>query len=401
MASQYSVEELTVNGRIAQKNRKRVQAEITAVLKFDPNLHAGIESYMDNMGNESMLITLRGTIPMFFLGVRYNTPVNIFIPAEYPSKPPIVFVRPNANMTLKADHPNVNRNGECMHKYFQNWDPNHSNLTDAVKMLSDDFSKIPPLLTKSSAAHPPPPPQPQPAQQSQHAAHYSYSNYGMMSPSMAPTSIGGGGNNSNLYRYPAPQQPQLPSQPQQQQPIPPPPEPKELTPRELLSAKVRGRIARDSAPAVDLQKKLYEAEVELTRELACLRDMENDLPRLSAEMDEVKTACDNESAEIEEELKEFETLKQTGGPAALADAVVAVNNLSDQALTEMAKRDALEDVMYELMRGMNPHNHESVLKLIRNAASDQFISVALLAKIEKASTGGGHARAASTVGGPH
>ena len=102
---------------------------------------------VDNMGNESMLITLCGTVPMPFGGNTYYTPVNIFIPSEYPMKSPIVFVRPSANMFIKQDHPNVTPNGECTHQYLRKWDPTFNTLSGVVKTLSDDFSKVSPLFS--------------------------------------------------------------------------------------------------------------------------------------------------------------------------------------------------------------------------------------------------------------
>jgi len=390
------IKELVINGQINAINRQRVHAELVNALKHCTTLHPSLQSYIDNMGNESLLITLTGTVPMLFGGRQYNTPVNIFLPTEYPAKPPLVFVRPNSKMVVNANHPNVNRNGECNHAYFARWDPSSCNLVGCIKTLSDDFSKIPPLLTKSSAAQPPVQRPVQP-QQSPGASQYGYSGgYNpAVSPSMAPTTLGHHAQTASVdgnVRYPyQPPQAQQPSKP-----VPNPSPLKELTPREKLAAKVRGRIARDSAPAVDLQKRLYEAEVDLTRELSYLQEMEKMLPQISKETEEVKAACDAESSIIEAELNEFTALKDGGGSSALASTVVPVNGFSEQALTEMAKRDALEDVMYELMRRMSAENCDSVLKLIRNAACDQFVSVALLDRIEKTATG--HIRTTSNSG---
>jgi len=158
---------------------------------------------------------------------------------------------------------------------------------------------------------------------------------------------------------------------------------------------------------VDLQKKLYEAEVELTRELAYLKSMEQTLPRMLDELNQVKTACDNESLAIEDELKGFAALKEQGGKSSLAEVVVPVDGFSEQGLKESARRDAYDDVMYELMKRINTENCDSVMKLIRNAACDQFTSVALLAKMGQPDTvvapplaAGGHIRSSSSIA-PH
>jgi len=382
--NQFSIEELVVNGQIAANQRSRVQNELASVKQYCPTLQASLQSYIDNTGNESLLITLTGTVPLIFKGTRYHAPINMFIPTQYPTKPPIVFVRPTSGMQLKSDHPNVTRDGECTHSYFRYWNPGFNNLSGAVKVLSEDFSKIPPVVSKVS--NPSPPPQPS---QTPPMARPSYSPT-YASPSMAPSALAGNNRSpsppvmSANGPYPYPPQTQ----------IPPPPQ-RTLTPREQLATKIRNRLAHDSAPAVDLQKRLYDAEVELTRELAYLKEMEATLPQISAKMDEVKASCDNDSAAIEKELKEFADMKEKGGNAALVAAVVPVDGFSEQALEETAKRDALEDVMYELMKRMNPDNFKSVMKLIRNSASDQFVSVALLNKMQKTSA---HGRSSSSVG---
>jgi len=297
MSTQMSIEELVINGHIAPANRSRVQTELVSVCKFYPSLNPCLMSYIDNFGNESLLITLQGTVPMHFHGNTYYTPVNIFVPTEYPAKPPIAFVRPSTNMIIKQDHPNVTPNGECTHSYLTKWDPAFNTLSGAVRALSDDFSKISPLFSKSSpppASRPISGPYPQPQQQARPQQYGgAVGPYPRMtsspnmspavgpyprissSPTLAPSSAAG--------PYPYPQNP---------------PAQRTVSPREVLSGKVRSRLARDSQPAIDLRKKLYEAEVELTRELAYLQEMERSMPQLAAELDRIKAECDTESASI-------------------------------------------------------------------------------------------------------
>jgi len=380
--AELSIEELLLNGHIAQTHKQRVQTELLNLGKFCPTLHPKLMSYIDNMGNESMLITLCGTIPMTCNGNTYYTPVNIFIPSQYPMKAPIAFVRPSANMIIRVDHPNVTRNGECTHQYLSRWDPTFNSLSGVVKTLSDDFSKASPLFSKPTNQNCSPSPQqfmPQP--QPQQYLSPNASGYPNPSPSATPSSIPGGVrsnspvipiNNANVGTGPYPYQP--------------PQVPRGLTPRDQLSGKVRTRLARNYQPALELRKKLYDAEVELTRELAYLKNLEKTLPEMSKDMDDIKAACEKETATIDDELKEFKELQESGGTTRLAEAVTPVSGLSEQYITQCAKRDALEDVMYELLKRMNAENCDSVLRLIRNAASDQFICVALIDKIMKSST---------------
>jgi len=395
MAGVMNINELVINGHIAPSFRSRVQNELMDVLKMNRGLSASLQSYIDNMGNESLLITLTGTIPMQFQGNTYHTPVNIFLPSEYPRKAPIVFVRPNSSMMIKRDHPNVTPNGECTHSYLTRWDSTFNSLIGTVTVLSDDFSKQSPLFTKDQDTYPQPgaqnpnpyppkDPSPYPPSRAktlplpQIPPQYGGGPYPRTtsSPAMAPSSLGNG-----PYPYPS------------SQPAPAP----RVDPRQQLSSMVRARLARDNEPALDLRRKLYSAEVDLTRERAHLQELEKSMPLLSAELDEMKTAYEAESASIANQLTEFNDTREKGGVSMLVNSVVPVSGLTEQALQEIAKRDALEDVMYVLMKRLNGDNIDIIIKQIRECAANQFMSVALIEKINTVATTGGHTRSPSGV----
>ena len=102
---------------------------------------------MDNTGTESLLLTLKGTVPNDHNGVRYHTPMEIYLPPEYPNKAPMAFVRPSPNMFVKPEHPNVTPNGECRHAYLRTWQPAHCSLGGLIAELFRDFSAVSPLFT--------------------------------------------------------------------------------------------------------------------------------------------------------------------------------------------------------------------------------------------------------------
>ena len=49
---------------------------------------------VDNTGVTKRLLKIVGTIQIFYMGARYNTPVGIWIPENYPSVPPNMMVEP-------------------------------------------------------------------------------------------------------------------------------------------------------------------------------------------------------------------------------------------------------------------------------------------------------------------
>lgn len=54
----------------------------------------GFLSAVQNNGVSVKLLTLSGTIPIFYRAVQYNIPVELFIPINYPNECPKLFVRP-------------------------------------------------------------------------------------------------------------------------------------------------------------------------------------------------------------------------------------------------------------------------------------------------------------------
>lgn len=80
-------------------------------------------------GREVSLLTLSGTIPMYYKGARYNIPMNFFIVEMYPYHPPMCFVAPseskssynntnNIDMIIKPRHRHVNSQGLCYLPYL-------------------------------------------------------------------------------------------------------------------------------------------------------------------------------------------------------------------------------------------------------------------------------------------
>lgn len=49
-----------------------------------------------NHGEEQVLVALKGNVPTIYMGITYNTPLEVLIPRAFPAEPPVVYVRPTA-----------------------------------------------------------------------------------------------------------------------------------------------------------------------------------------------------------------------------------------------------------------------------------------------------------------
>lgn len=91
--------------------------------------------------------------------VKYNIPVSIWLPENYPNSPPIVYVKPALDMVIKTHHPFVDASGVVSSTYLQNWSQPHSTLMIMCNDISIQFGKDPPLFQKNPGWVPPAPAQ--------------------------------------------------------------------------------------------------------------------------------------------------------------------------------------------------------------------------------------------------
>ena len=53
-----------------------------------------------NHGEEQVLVALKGNVPTIYMGITYNTPLEVLIPRAFPAEPPVVYVRPTAGWSI-------------------------------------------------------------------------------------------------------------------------------------------------------------------------------------------------------------------------------------------------------------------------------------------------------------
>jgi len=90
---------------IAYIHRIDVKRNIEEVCRSIRTLEPRKGELIHNNGMSSQLCLLQGTIPMTYLNVVYNIPVDIFVGERFPMEPPQLYVRPTSNMVRRAACP--------------------------------------------------------------------------------------------------------------------------------------------------------------------------------------------------------------------------------------------------------------------------------------------------------
>ena len=71
-------------------------------------------------GQVQLLLCLYGTIPISYRGVTYNIPIAVWLPLSFPKHPPIIFVTPTNNMSVRMGK-HVDLAGKVYHPMIATW----------------------------------------------------------------------------------------------------------------------------------------------------------------------------------------------------------------------------------------------------------------------------------------
>lgn len=100
----------------------RAYSDIMTALDSLPSLSPRTELYISNMGQSSLLVQLRGTVPIQFKSNTYNIPVEIWVPKAYPRQVPMCYVTPTKEMNVRKTQ-EVDLDGFVSGaEYVQNWE---------------------------------------------------------------------------------------------------------------------------------------------------------------------------------------------------------------------------------------------------------------------------------------
>ncbi|RLO01548.1 hypothetical protein DYB28_015545, partial [Aphanomyces astaci] len=85
----------------------RVRYDVETLLRQIPSISPQNGVYTHNNGSTSTMLSLTGTIPIYYGGNQYNIPVEIWMPEAYPFAAPTCFVRPTTDMMYSPYQPAV------------------------------------------------------------------------------------------------------------------------------------------------------------------------------------------------------------------------------------------------------------------------------------------------------
>ena len=130
-------------------DRSRVITDVMTLLHQSNSLKPSIQSHVTNSGTSLNLLSLSGTIPIYYKGSTYHIPIFIWIPYEYPYRPPSIYVTPTNEMRIKERHKHVDSAGMVYLPYLNQWNI-QSSLVDLCIVISTVFSEDPPVFKVST-----------------------------------------------------------------------------------------------------------------------------------------------------------------------------------------------------------------------------------------------------------
>jgi len=145
----HNVEQLEqIFKKLYSTNALRVKNDVYGLLQSMPTLMPKESSYISNDGSSLRMLVLDGTLPITFKGAVYHIPINIWLNNNYPLTPPLCYVVPTLNMSIRPKHKHVDPAGMCYLPYLNQWRSDMSNLLGLVYALINVFSYDPPVYAK-------------------------------------------------------------------------------------------------------------------------------------------------------------------------------------------------------------------------------------------------------------
>lgn len=127
---------------------------VAAALVQYTSLRPRTRVHTDDQGASALLLCIYGSLPAMIQQHRYNIPVEIWLPLQFPLAPPMAYVVPTSKMLLNPGN-YVDANGRCYLPYLAHWNQQTSSLPQLLAELSHVFALEPPVYAKPppSASH--------------------------------------------------------------------------------------------------------------------------------------------------------------------------------------------------------------------------------------------------------
>ncbi|GAA5904639.1 hypothetical protein JCM8208_004837 [Rhodotorula glutinis] len=117
------------------------------------------DDYTYDDGRVELLLSLTGVVPVPVGASTYHCPVRLWLPLDFPARPPIVYVVPSETLAVRKGR-SVDASGKVGVPYLDNWErkPEGCSLTSLVADLIPVFSHRYPVVPVQAKPRPPPPP---------------------------------------------------------------------------------------------------------------------------------------------------------------------------------------------------------------------------------------------------
>ncbi|OQR99144.1 hypothetical protein ACHHYP_07257 [Achlya hypogyna] len=338
----------------------RVRQDVETLLRQIPSLSPQSGVYTHNNGTTSTMLSLSGTIPIYYNGNQYNIPVEIWMPEAYPFAAPTCYVRPTADMMIRPGHPHVDQNGLILLPYSTHWDSDHS-LVELIGYQCSVFGTQPPVYKRP--AHQPAP---------TYTPTYTNPYESHMQPSTSAAQYGYQQPPQSQYNPPSYTQPTYTAY---AQPTP--------DPSIKLKADATEKLQHEMQKLYKRIREEIDAQFETQREVSQGRDEliqgEQSLLQLKHELEQTLVHIQDTDVQVTKWLAEQENQQEMD----VDDILVPADALSQQQLDAFADQQAIEDALYFLDRALANGEIELpvFLKEVRKMARKQFMGVALMQKV--------------------
>ncbi|KAK4058834.1 Suppressor protein stp22 of temperature-sensitive alpha-factor receptor and arginine permease [Microbotryomycetes sp. JL221] len=132
-------------------HRDNAVSQIVPLLEtYAGNLYHEASEFTYDDGRVELLMCLTGVLPVPIGPNVYHCPVSLWLPLDFPSKPPMVYVVPSATLAIKPG-PGLDPSGKLSAPYLDNWQvkPEGCTLLNLVEELIHMFSARYPVVARA------------------------------------------------------------------------------------------------------------------------------------------------------------------------------------------------------------------------------------------------------------
>lgn len=422
MTSQY---ENYLRGALSKyKYPDQAKREVLNVVQQFADLRPVLNTHVFNDGTSKEMLCLDGTVPVMYKGRTYNIPVCLWLLDTHPYNPPMIYVKPTANMQIKPGR-HVDMSGRIYLPYLHEWKHPQSDLSGVIQVLVCVFGDEPPVFAKSQsqpamAAQPPYPPHVAlpPAAATGGYAPYPTSGSAMPMPNYpAPATAGAyrppGSNATTGYQpYPpaytgagqaaqpsqiAPNQPPFQGYPQGFAPYP---QTTQTYPQQTATAAGSNATITDemyrasllSAVEDKIRRRLREVFDQAQAEMNALKKTQEDLQKGRQKLDDMLQRLEREQNVVEENIRQLRqkdddirdalTKMDSSEEVNIDEVIQPSAPLYKQLLNAFAEEQATEDAVYYMGEALRKGVVELdvFLKQVRELSRKQFMCRMLIRK---------------------